>query len=194
MTPRGRRPGDEDTRERILTSARRLFAQQGYERASMRVIAREAEVDPSLIVHYFGSKQALLEECLQLPLDPRVVLHEVSKAPPEQRGNLLVRALVAAWERPEVQQHLLGMLRTGTSHDTARQALQRTLHDAVQPVVAGLAIDDPARRSALVMSQLAGLAITRYFLRIPEVVALTPDEIIAGVGPTVQRYLTGPLG
>jgi AcrR family transcriptional regulator len=194
MTPRGRRPGDEDTRERILTSARRLFAQQGYERASMRVIARGAEVDPSLIVHYFGSKQALLEECLQLPLDPRVVLYEVSKAPPEQRGNLLVGALVAAWERPEVQQHLLGMLRTGTSHDTARQALQRTLHDAVQPVVAGLAIDDPARRSALVMSQLAGLAITRYFLRIPEVVALTPDEIIAGVGPTVQRYLTGPLG
>jgi AcrR family transcriptional regulator len=194
MTPRGRRPGDEDTRERILTSARRLFAQQGYERASMRVIARAAGVDPSLIVHYFGSKQGLLEECLQLPLDPRVVLSEVSKAPPEQRGDLLVRALVAAWERPEVQQHLLGMLRTGTSHDTARQALQRTLHDAVQPVVAGLAIDDPARRSALVMSQLAGLAITRYFLRIPEVVALTPDEIIAAVGPTVQRYLTGSLG
>ena len=104
-----------------------------------------------------------------------------------------MRALVAAWERPELQQHLLGMLRTGTSHDTARVALQRTLHDAVQPVVAGLATDDPDRRSALVMSQIAGLAITRYFLQIPEVVALTPDEIVAAVGPTVQRYLTGPL-
>ncbi len=193
MTPRGRRPGDEDTRERILDSARRLFAQRGFERASMRVIARDAEVDPALIVHYFGSKQGLLEECLQLPLDPRVVLSAAAQAPPDQRGELLVRALVAAWERPELQQHLLGMLRTGTSHDTARVALQRTLHDAVQPVVAGLATDDPDRRSALVMSQIAGLAITRYFLQIPEVVALTPDEIVAAVGPTVQRYLTGPL-
>lgn len=193
MTPRGRRPGDADTRERILASARRLFSEKGYERASMRVIGRDAQVDPSLIVHYFGSKEGLLAECLQLPLDPRVVLAEVSQAPPEQRGRLMVAALVAAWERPELQQHLMGMLRTGTSHDTAREALQRSLHDAVQPVVAGLAIDDPDRRSALVMSQIAGLAITRYFLRIPEVVALTPDEIIAAVGPTVQRYLTGPL-
>ncbi len=193
MTPRGRRPGDEDTRERILTSARRLFAQRGYEQASMRVIARDADVDPSLIVHYFGSKQGLLEQCLQLPVDPRIVLSDVAKAPAEQRGELLVRALVAAWEQPELQEHLLGMLRTGTSHDVARETLQRSLHDAVQPVVAGLAIDDPERRSALVISQIAGLAITRYFLRIPEVVALTPDEIITAVGPTVQRYLTGPL-
>jgi AcrR family transcriptional regulator len=193
MTPRGRRPGDEDTRERILASARRLFAQRGYEQASMRVIARDADVDPSLIVHYFGSKQGLLEQCLQLPVDPRIVLSDVAKAPAEQRGELLVRALVAAWEQPELQEHLLGMLRTGTSHDVARETLQRSLHDAVQPVVAGLAIDDPERRSALVISQIAGLAITRYFLRIPEVVALTPDEIITAVGPTVQRYLTGPL-
>ena len=193
MTPRGRRPGDEDTRERILDSARRLFSERGYERASMRVIARDAHVDPSLIVHYFGSKQGLLEECLRLPVDPRVVLAGAAQAPPEKRGELLVRALVAAWERPELQRHLLGMLRTGASHDTARDSLQRSLHDAVKPVVAGLAIDDPDRRSALVMSQIAGLAITRYFLRIPEVVALTPDEIIAAVGPTVQRYLTGPL-
>ncbi len=193
MTPRGRRPGDEDTRERILDSARRLFSERGYERASMRVIARDAHVDPSLIVHYFGSKQGLLEECLRLPVDPRVVLAGAAQAPPEQRGELLVRALVGAWERPELQRHLLGMLRTGTSHDIARDSLQRSLHDAVKPVVAGLAIDDPDRRSALVMSQIAGLAITRYFLRIPEVVALTPDEIVAAVGPTVQRYLTGPL-
>ncbi len=193
MTPRGRRPGDENTRERILTSARQLFSQHGYDRASMRMIAADAGVDPSLIVHYFGSKEGLLEQCLQLPMDPRAVLSLASQAPPQQRGELLVRALVSAWERPDVQQHLLGMLRTGASHDIAREALQRSLHDAVQPVVAGLAIDDPARRSALVMSQIAGLAITRYFLRIPEVVALTPDEIVAAVGPTVQRYLTGPL-
>ena len=193
MTPRGRRPGDADTRQRILASARRLFAQRGYERASMRVIARDADVDPSLIVHYFGSKQGLLEQCLHLPVDPRIVLSDVAKAPPEQRGELMVRALVAAWEQPELQQHLLGMLRTGTSHDIARESLQRSLHDAVQPVVASLVIDDPERRSALVISQIAGLAITRYFLRIPEVVALSPDEIIAAVGPTVQRYLTGRL-
>jgi len=193
MRPRGRRPGEEDTRAHILSSARRLFAEQGYERASMRAIARDAGVDPSLIAHYFGSKHGLLVETLQLPVDPAALLAGVSAAPPDERGELLVRAILGAWEQPQVREHLLALVRTAASHESAREVLQAVLHDSVQPVVASLATDQPARRSALVMSQMAGVAVTRYFLRMPEVEQLLPEELVAGLGPTVQRYLTGPL-
>lgn len=194
MSPRGRRPGDADTRDAILGAARHLFATQGYERASMRAIARDADVDPALIMHYFGSKHELLVEALRLPVEPSQVLAAVASAPREQQGAALVRALVSAWEQPDIRQHFLGMLRTAASHETARAALQRTLHDSVQVAVADLVDDQPQRRAALVISQMSGLALTRYFLQIPEVVALSPDELVAMVGPTVQRYLTGRLG
>lgn len=193
MRPRGRRPGDEDTRERILATARHLFAERGYERASMRAIAKQAHVDPALITHYFGSKQGLLTDALQLPLDPEVILGSVAQAPPAQMGEQLVRTMVSTWEQPAVRQHFLGMLRTAASHDVAREVMQQTLHDSVQAAVAALVDDDAARRSALVMTQMAGLAFTRYFLRLPEVVALEPEELARTIGPTIQRYLTEPL-
>ena len=193
MRPRGRRPGDEDTRAQILASARRLFAEQGYERASMRAIARDAGVDPSLIVHYFGTKHGLLVETLRLPLDPAALMAGVAEAPPAARGELFVRVFVTAWEQPAVQEHFLALLRTAASHETAREVLQHALHDSIQPVVAALAVDQPARRSALVMSQMAGLTFTRYFLRMPEVVRLRPEDLVTDLGPTVQRYLTEPL-
>ena len=159
----------------------------------MRAIARDAGVDPSLIVHYFGSKHGLLVETLQLPVDVAALMAGVANAPAEDRGELFVRTFVAAWEQPQVREHFLALLRTAASHETAREVLQAALHDSIQPVVAGLATDQPARRSALVMSQMAGLALTRYFLRMPEVEQLRPEELVAGLGPTVQRYLTGPL-
>ena len=193
MRPRGRRPGDEDTRARILTVAREQFAHSGYERASMRSIAAHAQVDPALITHYFGSKVGLLTEALRLPVDPAVVLESVVHTPPDQMGRALVRAMVGAWETPVVRQHVLGMLRTAASHEVAREVMQQTLHDSVQVAVARLVDDDADRRSALVMTQMAGLAFTRYFLQLPEVVALTPEELAAAIGPTIQRYLVEPL-
>jgi AcrR family transcriptional regulator len=193
MSARGRRPGDEDTRRAILDQARRLFAEQGYERASLRAIARAAGVDPSLIAHYFGSKQGLLTAALELPVDPTVVLAPVLAGPREDAGERLVRAIVAVWEVPAVNERLMGMLRTAASHDLAREVLRSALHNAFAPIVAELVDDQPQVRTGLVMSQMGGLAFTRYFLQLPEVTALDADVLAATVGATIQRYLTAPL-
>lgn len=193
MSPRGRRPGDEDTRRAILEQARRLFAEQGYERASLRVIASAAGVDPALIAHYFGSKQGLLTAALELPVDPKVVLAPVLAGPREEAGERLVRAIVTVWEIPEVNERLMGMLRTAASHDLAREVLRTALHNAFAPVVAELVDDRPEVRTGLVMSQMGGLAFTRYFLQLPEVTGLDTDVLAATVGRTIQRYLTVAL-
>lgn len=186
---RGRRPGDPDTRAHILDAARELFAQDGYERASMRAIAARAQVDPALIVHYFGTKRELLTASLQLPVDPQSVIGEVQSRPSGERGAALVLFLVRTWDRPDYRRNFLVMLRAGASDDQARQQLQDTMRHSVQHAVAGLVDDRRAERAALVMSQMSGLALARYFLCIPEIVAMSPEQLATAVGPAIQRYL-----
>jgi AcrR family transcriptional regulator len=190
--PRGRRPGTTDTRAEILDAARDLFAAQGYEKASMRAIAARAKVDPSLIVHYFASKEGLLREALTLPLDPRTVLaSSLADVPDDKVGEELVRVVLSVWERPAVQSRLLTLLRTAVSHDLAMTVLRQMLQRTVVAAVSRLVDDDSApMRAELVATQMAGLAMTRYLLRLPAVAEASVDELAIAIGPSVQRYLT----
>ena len=190
--PRGRRPGTTDTRAQILDAARDLFAAQGYERASMRAIAARAKVDPSLIVHYFASKEGLLREALTLPIDPRAVLASgLAEVPDEQVGEELVRVVLGVWEQPAVRSRLLSLLRTAVSHDLAMAVLRQMLQRTVVAAVARLVDDDSAQmRAELVATQMAGLAMARYLVQLPSVASASVDELAVAIGPSVQRYLT----
>ncbi|HEX2418275.1 MAG TPA: helix-turn-helix domain-containing protein, partial [Micromonosporaceae bacterium] len=72
----GRRPGKPDTRQMILAAARDVFAEWGYDRASIRGIAAQAGVDPALVHHYFGNKDSLFQAAIQSPIDPGELLTE----------------------------------------------------------------------------------------------------------------------
>ncbi len=195
MPPRGRRPvGGPDTREAILTAARELFAEVGFERATMRAVAARADVDPALIHHYFGTKDRLLSAALDLPLDPREVFAGVADDP-SRTGEELVRRLLGVWEDdPATRAKLVGMLRIGLSHEhTAsllREVLGRTVLAAVQEHAAS---DDAPLRAALVGTQVGGLLMGRYLLRVPAVADAPVEQLVAAVGPTLQRYLSEPL-
>ena len=192
---RGRRPGSTTTRDDIVTAARALFAEQGYERASLRAIARQAGVDPALIVHFFGTKEGLLQAALTPPVDPASVIGAaLAGVPPERLGEHLVRGVVNAWDDPALNPALTGMFRTAVTHDLAMSYLRQTLQRTVVAAVSALVSDDSAqRRAQLVATQMVGLAATRYLFRFPEVVAMTADELARAVGPSVQHYLTDPL-
>ncbi|MGA7690143.1 MAG: TetR family transcriptional regulator [Jiangellales bacterium] len=190
--PRGRRPGTTDTRAEILDAARELFAAKGYERASMRAIAARAKVDPSLIVHYFASKEGLLRESLTLPLDPRELLSSgLADVPDEEVGEELVRVVLGVWEQPAVRSRLLSLLRTAVSHDLAMAVLRQMLLRTVVAAVARLVDDDSAQmRAELVATQMAGLAMARYLTQLPSIASASVDELAVAIGPSVQRYLT----
>jgi AcrR family transcriptional regulator len=193
--PRGRRPGPNDTREDILAAARDLFSQQGYEKASMRAIARRAKVDPALIVHYFDSKEGLLTESLALPLDPARVLHDALRdVSDDEIGEALARTVLGLWGRPALRQRLLSMLRVGMSHEVAMGVLRQTFSRTVLAAVARLVDDDTAAlRAELVATQMIGLMMARFVMRLPQVAEADIDELSRLVGPSVQLYLTGPL-
>src|SRR4051794_38907736 len=167
-TPRtGRRPGGSSTREAILTSARRLFAERGYQDASLRTIAAEAGVDAALVVHFFGSKAGLLAAAVDWPFDPEV---EMPKLLADGRGHVgehLVRVFVATWDRDGTRNPILTLLRAATVEPQAAEMLREFVQQRLyRPLLDRLGSDRPELRSDLVASQLVGLGIARYVLRL----------------------------
>ncbi|MGW5668711.1 TetR/AcrR family transcriptional regulator [Micromonospora sp. NPDC003776] len=191
----GRRPGNPDTRETILTAARATFAERGFDAASIRAIATAAGVDPALVHHYFGTKEELFRATVSIPVDPAELVPRVLAGGPDEVGERLVRTFLAVWDSP-VGAAAVALLRSAVSNQwTARLLREFLVTQVLRRVVDQLDLD-PAEvplRGALVATQIAGLAMMRYVIRLEPVASASPDTLAATIGPTVQRYLTGPL-
>ena len=190
----GRRPGESDTREAILTAARNGFAELGYDRATIRGVAATAGVDPALVIHYFGSKDELFEAALELPVRPAEILARGAAAGPDRLGATVVRTFLEAWEPPETRVRLMAMLRSAMTNDAAMGMIRDLLvREVFGPITQALGVPDAQLRATLVGSQFVGLAIMRYIARLEPLASASVDELVAAVGPTVQRYLTGEI-
>ncbi|NLE23273.1 MAG: TetR/AcrR family transcriptional regulator [Actinobacteria bacterium] len=191
---RGRRAGETATRADILSAARGSFAERGYDRATIRGIAGRAGVDPALVIHYFGSKEALFVEALELPQRPGDVVSGGLAAGREHLGATIVRAFLETWDAPATQAQLTAMLRSALTNDTAMDMVRRLLlREVFGPVTRALGVPDAQLRADLVGTQLLGLAMLRYVARIEPVASAPVDRLVRALGPTLQRYLTEDL-
>ncbi|WAL95543.1 TetR family transcriptional regulator [Streptomyces sp. Je 1-369] len=175
----------DTTRAGILTAARERFAADGYERATIRAIAKDARIDPSMVMRYYGNKEGLFAAATSVDLR----LPDVGRVPREEVGRVLVRHFLAVWEGDGV---LTALLRVGITNDTGAERMRAVFAEQLLPVAREVC-PDPAEapgRAALCASQLLGLALTRYVLRFPPSAALSGEEITEWLAPTLQRYLT----
>ncbi|MET8799967.1 TetR family transcriptional regulator, partial [Nocardia sp. NPDC004568] len=191
----GRRPGRSGTRDAILAAARERFAKCGFDKTSIRAVAADAEVDPALVHHYFGTKQQLFAAVVELPVDPEIVLRRVDAVPLDRLGETIVAAVVGLWDSPAGTGAVALVRSLVASGDTslARDFLLSVVLERVRQRIA-TDTDDGRLRVALAASQMAGLVISRKILALQPVSGLPLPQIVAAVGPTVQRYLTGNLG
>src|SRR4051812_50222767 len=97
---RGRRPGGVDTRAAIVEAARKSFAAKGYDKSSMRGIAREAGVDPALVHHYFEGKAGLFAATLDVPVDPAELIARITSGDVERPGRGGRQTLPTGWGPP----------------------------------------------------------------------------------------------
>jgi AcrR family transcriptional regulator len=191
----GRRPGNPDTREAILAAAREAFADRGFDGAAIRTIAAAAKVDPALVHHYFGSKEQLFLESMRVSVDPGAALTEALASGPDGIGERLVRTVLSIWDSP-AGGGALALIRSAVSNELFARMLREFInHVILRRVAKGLDLD-PAEagvRTSLVATQVAGLILARYIIRFEPVASMPPEALAAAIGPTLQRYLTGPL-
>jgi AcrR family transcriptional regulator len=194
VSPTGRRRGESGTREAILAAAKQAFNTTGYDATSVRAVARSAGVDPSLVLHFFGSKAGLFEAALELPLEPAAIVELLLAEGVDVLGEAIVRTFLGIWDATPGQGPMLAMLRGAVSHeDSAAMLRELLLRVILRPLVDGTGSSDPALRASLLASQVVGLAMTRYVLRFEPIASATADELAPVVGATLQRYLTGSV-
>jgi AcrR family transcriptional regulator len=196
MSPKrpGRPPGPSDTRDRILTSARELFARNGIDKTSIRAIASAAGVDAALVHHYFGTKQHLFVAAIRIPIDPMQVIGPMRETPIDELGLKLPSLLLPLWDS-EMGSGLIATLRSllaGSEVGLVRSFLQE-----VVAVEVGTRVDDPPGsgriRVQFVASQLVGVVMARYILELEPFKSLPVQQVAETIAPNLQRYLTGDL-
>ncbi|WP_190188007.1 TetR/AcrR family transcriptional regulator [Streptomyces minutiscleroticus] len=176
------------TRTAILAAARERFAADGYDRATIRAIAKDARIDPSMVMRYFGSKEGLFAAATSFDLR----LPELGSLAPEEAGRVLVEHFLDLWEGNDA---LVALLRVGVAGAAGAERIRHTMFEQQVLPVAREVCPDPeqaAARAALAAAQMLGMALARYVLRFPPTVALAREEVVAWLAPTVQRYLTAP--
>lgn len=190
----GRPAGASDTRERILVSARELFARNGIDRTSIRAVAAAAGVDPALVHHYYGTKQQLFAAAIHVPIDPMDVIGPIRETPVAEIGYMLPRLLLPLWDS-EVGKGFIATIRSllaGSEVGLLRSFLQEVIAAEVGPRV-----DNPPGsgriRVQFVASQLVGVVMARYILELDPFKSLPVEQIAETIGPNLQRYLTGDL-
>ncbi|GAA5046958.1 AcrR family transcriptional regulator [Thermocatellispora tengchongensis] len=179
------RRSSAETKATILAAARERFAAEGYDRATIRAIAADAAIDPSMVMRYFGNKEGLFTAAADFDLR----LPDVAALPRDQVGTTLARHFLLRWEEDE---GMMVLLRTAVTSEVAVERMRQIMAEQLAPVVRRLVPDpeEAALRMGLVITQILGMALCRYVLRLPPVAALTHDQIVTWLGPTLQRYLT----
>jgi AcrR family transcriptional regulator len=188
---RGRRQGEPVSRDAVLAVAKRRFAEQGYDKTTLRDIARDAHVDPSMVLYLFGSKAELFRESLRLIMDPDVLVAALTEGEGDI-GARMLRTYLRIWETPDTAGSMRAMLQSATSNSDAHEAFRAFMQSYVLPAVSGaLGGGVQARlRAMLAGSQLVGVAMLRYVMEVPPLATLSTDEVVKVIAPTLTRYLT----
>jgi AcrR family transcriptional regulator len=191
----GRRPGRQDTKDAILAAARDAFAEKGFDGASIRYIATGAGVDPALVHHYFGTKDQLFLAAMQIPMDPGKIIPQLAAAGMNGLGERLVRTFIGIWDSPAGAAGV-ALLRSAVRNEFAARMLREFITTQIMRRVLTHLDLDPAEiptRASLVASQIIGLAMMRYVIKLEPLASAAPDAVAAAIGPTLQRYISEPI-
>jgi AcrR family transcriptional regulator len=191
-------PGPRDERgvlaARILAAARVAFAEHGWAGTTIRAVARCADVDPALVYHYFGTKEALLDAATTPPQKWLDGIAETWQTPIGELGRAVLELLLASWADDEVGPTLRAILQTAAHEPATREKLRLIVERSLMGVsTLGTDERDRLTRAGLVASQTIGFALMRYVWKIEPIASMSDDEVLAAMAPNLQRYIDGDL-
>ncbi|GAB2955715.1 TetR family transcriptional regulator [Streptomyces pseudoechinosporeus] len=182
------------TRDRILTAAREEFSERGYDKTSVRAIAKAAGVDSALVHHYFGTKEQVFEAAVEVAFAPALKVRDVVlEGSLDEVGERMTRVIFGLWENPVTRTPLLAIVRSAVNNETAAAVFRRLVAAQLMRRIAGrLDVPDAELRTELAAAQLVGVAMMRYVIKIEPLASADPEQVIARIAPVVQGHLTGP--
>ncbi|MFC8365460.1 TetR family transcriptional regulator [Streptomyces griseorubiginosus] len=181
------------TRDRILVAAREEFSERGYEKTSVRGIAKAAGVDSALVHHYFGTKEQVFAASIEVAFAPALNASDtVAEGPLDGVGERLTRFIFGIWENPTTRTPLLAIVRSAVNNETAAAVFRRMVaSQLLRRIAAQVDAPDAELRAELAAAQLIGTAMLRYVIKVEPLASADPEQIIARVAPVVQGHLTG---
>jgi AcrR family transcriptional regulator len=189
--PRGRPREATTTRADILAIARRRFLAEGYDRVSLRAIAREAGVDVALISYYFASKKGLFGDAMALVVNPADKLAQEISGPLNSLPERLVLAVVTAWEDPasagSLKSFLEAVVRDADVARVFRELIEREMLSRIADRVGGR---DATRRAAVTASHIAGMVMARYIICLEPIASMSPAELARWMAPSLRAALS----
>ena len=190
---RGPRRDGADTRGAVLEAARARFAVHGYDGTKLRDVAADADVDVALVSYHFGSKDGLFAAAMALDVNPARLVEELTREGVDGLGERLLRRLLGLLDADRGAP-FVGLVRSAATNDQAAALLREFVEREVLVRLAGaIESPEPELRAALTGSQLVGVIMARYVVRIGPVAAADRETLVAAIGPTLQRYLTGDV-
>ncbi|GGF30671.1 TetR/AcrR family transcriptional regulator [Subtercola lobariae] len=177
-----------------MAAAREQFAANGVSGTSIRAIARHAEVDPALVHYYFASKEALLDAATTVPVEYMRASQTAISAPLAERGQRIVENVMQAWSSPDTSPVLRAIFLCANVDEVTRAKLRDSLSTGfIHATAERLPQADRLTRAGLVSSQIIGLCWLRYLWMLEPLASMADHDVVALIGPTVQRYLNGRL-
>jgi len=190
---RGRRPAGADTRAALLDAARVEFTERGFDGATVRRIAQRAGVDPAMVNHWFGGKDGLFVAVMEIPVNPDEIIPRLLDGPAEQLAERIVGTFLSVWDA-NGGGALAALVRSVASHEQAARMMREFVSRVIfGRVVSAVAPYQPELRAALCGTQVIGLGMVRYVIRLEPLASADHQTVIAAIAPNLQRYLTGAL-
>ena len=192
---RGRRPGPTVGREQILAAASEAFGEDGYQGTTIRKISEAAGVDAKLVHYYFGTKEDLFTTVIAETFRARGfpdLLAERSVSAEETPGSRYLLAILTALEHSELGPAFIGLVRNLGTHEESRRIFLRFVsEELIQRLAPELDVDHAETRISLAGSQLLGIVVARYIVKVPPIAELSIPEVARTVGPSIDRYILG---
>lgn len=194
MAQAGRRPGSDSTREAVLAAARKSFASKGFRATTVRSVAADAGVSPSMIHHFFATKDELFLAAIRMPIDPEVILATVLTGPRDELPERMVRTFVTTWQDPATGPALRSMVRAAVADEGQAAGLRAFAEHVMLPrVTKALAL--PPLRVTAALSLMLGYALAGRLIGIEPLASATVDDLVEVLSPAVAQLLsTAPGG
>ncbi|MFJ2831270.1 TetR/AcrR family transcriptional regulator [Streptomyces sp. NPDC087263] len=170
-----------NTQARILTEARRLFAESGYDRTTIRAVAAAAQVDPGLVMHYYGNKERLFARATQ---------GEAPSLPggtPEQVAEQLLDHLRQSLTEEPIGS--LAVLRSMLTHPEAAHEFRDTSRGYKDRISAAIPDEEANLRADVVSAALIGIVIGRHLIKLDYLADADPQEIVDILRPCVRSLM-----